>query len=776
MTPLHFTVSKTPDYAMRPILRLLVVALISSNVAASPEEGFPWPPPWQAWQVRVCKQTGEPIQTTGVALLKDGQIAVALANGVAVLSPDGKILRQARTSSGENIAIASAGDELILAASDTLLVVDSNTLDTKASIPVGGRIYQISGNTDGSRVAVARFGATGLLVNLGDQTLKELSLSSCPRGAAWLPDGKGVAFATDAAIEVFDADGKWMQTLSYFGNGLRMNSPRLTTSDDGKWLIATDEAGAMQFWSTTFSTEQPVATFSNGGPWFSAFYASSPAKPYAERPTGELSSAEIPVLNPNPYPASEVTGIAGRPDGTVIFSTWRGDIVCWDLAKVPASRKLAKPLWERDRELIPVHFRKARAYFTPIVKEAEGRKSIVLRFESRGKVLGDYPLPGTCSSSSQVTAASSFDGRAVVVSTGTPPVKALITMEQLRATPALARSNPDALFEIQPSVYIVDGKTESVSPVAETRGISAYYLSVNAGVASFSISTNEWSGIATLDVETKKLLRTGRTDLPAESALKVFPMAGDRVAVTSRDPHLIHWMIHEQKEDPKSVGIALQNNLPFKPNGSWSSVATVSLDSDVRSAAPSPDGRHLAILTERDTLDLLAWGELKPKGCLPASGTSHSGGLLFWQDNDTLVCETESVSTTYKISRDLLKPVAFTEIGRHLGISPDGTPYRVQVPVENASLAANGYNHIVTKKGFRRVAWLPSISSGIWCEVPDRNFAAYSRDGLWVADVATGIICHGYNAPFADGMAATPEKIFTRNPNGAVFEWKLPQR
>ena len=82
----------------------------------------------------------------------------------------------------------------------------------------------------------------------------------------------------------------------------------------------------------------------------------------------------------------------------------------------------------------------------------------------------------------------------------------------------------------------------------------------------------------------------------------------------------------------------------------------------------------------------------------------------------------------------------------------------------------------IAQKARRLVAWLPSISPGVWCEVPGRNLAAYSRNGLWLSDAATGIIVRGYNAPRAEGMAATKEKVFTRSGNGSVLEWVLPRR
>ena len=109
-------------------------------------------------------------------------------------------------------------------------------------------------------------------------------------------------------------------------------------------------------------------------------------------------------------------------------------------------------------------------------------------------------------------------------------------------------------------------------------------------------------------------------------------------------------------------------------------------------------------------------------------------------------------------------------------MTPDGKPCFVQAPQENESLQADGYNDIVTKKERHRVAWLPSISPGVWCEVPGCNLAAYSSDGLWVSDAATGNIVRGYNAPRAEGMAATKGKVFTRGGDGSVFEWVLPPR
>ena len=764
---------------MKAIFALFTAALGMSQLTASPDQGFPWPPPWQNWQTRVLDPDGGPIQTTGVTSMKDGQIAVALTDGVAVLSADGKILRQAKISSGENLAIASTGDDLVLASSDTLLVVDGETLEKKASVPVGGRIYQIASNADGSRVAVARYGKTGILVNMPDLALKEIPLSGYSRGAAWLPDGKGVVFSTEASLEVFDGNGAPMQTLSHSRSGGQMISAKLMVSSDRKWLIAVDEGGEMQFWQTSSLANEPAVTYAKGGPWFSAFFAGSPTRPFAGRPIGKLSDAEIAILHPVPYPASEVTGIIGQPDGTVIFSTWRGDIVSWDLSKAPASSELARPITkaEANAEAIPLRFGGGQAYFSPVVNrvEGEGGQQIDLQFVWKGKVLANYAIPGTCASSSPLFAVTNGDGRFVVVSTGAPPAKALVTIEQLRETPALARTL-DTMVEMQPSVYIVDGQTGGVSPVGETRGISAYYPSVNGVVAGFSVSAgSEWSGIATLDVQTKMLLRTGQTDLPSASTPKVFPMAADRVAVTDRDSHRIQWMTHNQKEIPKSEGPSFQTKLPFKPNGAWTTTGTTEVNYDIWVASPSPDGTYLAVVTDRETIDLLAWGEPTPTGCFPAYGSAHSLKKLSWQDSDTLVCEDGAGSVTYHVSSDLLRPVAFLKSGNFLGVTPNGKPCLVPDPPPSESLAENGYNHIVTQKDRRRVAWLPSISSDKWCEVPGRNLAAYFMGGLWVSDVATGNIIHGYNAPRAAGMAASKEKVFTRGGTGSVFEWALPQ-
>lgn len=764
---------------MKAISALFIAALSLSKMAASPDQGFPWPPPWQKWQTRVLDPAGEPIQTTGVALMKDGQIAVALTSGVAVLSAEGKILRQSKISSGEILGIARIGDDLVVASSDTLLVVDGETLENKASVPVGGRIYQIASNADGSRVAVARYGKIGVLVNMADLALKEIPLSGYSRGAAWLPDGKGVVFSTEASLEVFDGNGTSMQTLSHSKEGGQMISAKLTISSDGKWLIAVDEGGEMQFWQTSSLTKEPAITYVKGGPWFSAFFAGSPTKPYAGRPIGELSDAKIAILKPIPYPASEVTGIIGHPDGTVIFSTWRGDIVCWNLSKAPASNELAKPITKAKAyaEAIPLRFGAGQAYFSPLVKQTDGDSGhqIVLRFVWNGKEFTNYAIPGTCASSSPLSAVTNGDGRFVVVSTGAPPAKALVTMEQLQETPALARTL-DTMVEMQPSVYIVDGKTGGVTPVGETRGISTYYPSVKGVVAGFSLSAgSEWSGIATLDVLTKKFLRTGQTDLPTGSIPKVFPMAADRVAVTDRDSNRIQWMTHTQKEIPKSEGPAFRTKLPFKPNGAWTTTATTEVNHDVWIASPSPDGTYLAVVTNHDTIDLLAWGEPTPRGCFPAYGSAHNLKKLSWQDSDTLVCEDGAGSVTYHVSSDLLRPVASIKTGHFLGVDPEGKPLLVQDPPKRESLVANGYNHIVTQKDRRRVAWLPSISSDKWCEVPGCDLAAYFMEGLWVSDVATGNIIHGYNAPRAEGLAASKERVFTRNGN-RVFEWALPPR
>ncbi len=764
---------------MKAIPALIFAALSLSKLSASPAQGFPWPPPWQNWQTRVLGSAGEPIQATGVASMKDGQIAVALTSGVAVLSADGKILRQAKISSGEKLGIARIGDDLVLASNELLLVVDGETLEKKASVPVGGRIYQIASNADGSQVAVARYGKIGVLVNIPDLGLKEIPLSGYSRGAAWLPDGKGVVFSTEDSLEVFDGNGTPMQTLSYSGDGSRMNSPKLTTSSDGKWLIAADENGAMKFWRTSPLTKESAVTYSKGGPWFSAFFASSPTQPFACRPIGELSDANIAILTPIPYPASEVTGIIGQPDGTVIFSTWRGDIVCWNLSKASASSELARPITkvEGNAEEIPLRFGEGQAYFSKVVirTDSDSGHQIALRFVWKGKELANYLIPGVCASSSPLTAVTNGDGRFVVVSTGSPPAKLLVTMEQLRETPALARTL-DTMVEMQPSVYIVDGKTGAVSPVGETRGISAYHPSMNGVVAGFSASAgSEWNGIATLDLEKKELLRTGQTDLPSSSFFQVFPLTADRVAVTNRDSHRIQWMTHKQKEIPKSEGPPFQTKLPFKPNGAWTTTATTDVNYDVWIASPSPDGTYLAVVTDRDTIDLLAWGEPTPRGCFPADRSAHNLKRLFWQDSDTLVCEDGSGSVTYHVSSDLLLPVASIKSGDFLGVAPDGKPCLVQSPPKSESLSANGYNHIVRKKDRGRVAWLPSISSDKWCEVPERNLAAYSREGLWICDVDTGNIIHGYYAPRAEGMAASKEKVFTRGGNGAVFEWALPK-
>lgn len=759
---------------MKTISALLVAALSLSPLAASPDQGFPWPPSWQNWQAQVLDSTNVPIQTTGIALMKDGQIAVALTNGVAVLSSEGEILRQAKISSGENLAIASLGDNLVLASNDTLLVVDGKTLEKKASVPVGGRIYQIASNADGSRVAVARYGQMGILVNMADMALKEIPLSGYSRGVAWLPDGK-VVFSTEASLQVFDASGAPMRTLSHSKEGGQMISAKLTISSDGKWLIAVDEGGEMQFWQTSSLTKEPAVTYAKGGPWFSAFFACSPTKPYVGRLIGELSDAKIAILNPIPYPASEVTGIVGRVDGTVVFTTWRGDIVCWSLSSAPASSELARPITKA--EAIPLRFGAGEAYFSPVVKQSEGDGGcqITLRFAWAGNVLANYAVPGICSSSSPLFATTDGDGRFVVVSTGAPPAKALVTMKQLQETPALARTL-DETVEMQPSVYIVDGKTGGVSPVEETRGISAYFPSLIGVVAGFPVSAgSEWSGIATLDVQTGKLLRTGQTDLPSGSLPRVFPLAVDRVAVTERGSHRIHWMSHNLREVPKSEGPAFQTKLPFKPNGAWTTKATTDVNYDVWIASPSPDGTYLAVITDRDTIDLLAWGEPTPRGCFPTRGSAHTLKKLFWPDSDTLVCEDGAGSVTYHISSDLLRPAAFLKSGDFLGLAPDGKPCLVQDLPKSESLVANGYNHIVTRKDGRRVAWLPSISSNEWCEVPGRNLAAYFMDGLWISDVATGNIIHGYNAPRPEGVAATKERVFTRGESGAVFEWVLPQ-
>lgn len=763
---------------MRGLFALLFATLGISHLPASPRQGFPWPPPWQVWQTRVSDPGGKPLQATGVALMKGGQIAVAVAGGVAVLSADGKILRKAEISSGENLAIASVGDDLILASGDTLLLVNGETLEKMAAVPAGGRVYQIAVNGDGSRVAVARYGKTGLLLNFVDQAVKEVPVSAVVRGVAWLPHDGHVVFSTDESLEVFDGKGAPIQTLSYSENTRPMNSPKLNASSDGQWLIASDEGGVMQFWKTNPFAKEPEVTFLKGGPWFAAFFANSPAKPFAGRPVGELSDAMIVIPNPIPYHISEVTGIIGQPDGTVVFSTWRGDIVCWNLSKATASNVLARPITmsEADHEGIPFRFGAGQAYFSPTALPTEGGEGqkIVLRFVWKGKELARYAMPGASASSSRPTAVANGDGRFVVVSTGPPPMKLLITMEQLQETPALARAL-DSLVEMQPSVYIVDGALGAVSPANETRGMNAYHPGLNGSVAGFAMSSgNEWSGIATLDLNTKKLLNTGQTDQSPGLIPMVFPMAADRVAVMDRDSRRIQWMTHTQREIPMSEGPAFRTKLPFKPNGAWTTTATTDLNSDFRIASPSPDGSYLAVATNRGTIDLLAWGEPAPRGCFPATGNDYGPWRLFWQDNDTLVYEDRAGSLTYRVSRDLLRPVAWLESRHSLGISSDEKPILVQAPPRNESLMADGYNHIVRRKDRRRVVWLPGISPEKWSEVPERNLAAFFMEGLWVSDVATGNIVHGYNAPRAEGIVASKENIFTRGPNGAVFDWLLP--
>ena len=117
---------------------LLAASLSISNLFASPNQGFPWPPAWQGWQTRVCDPGGKELPTTGLAAMKNGELAVALEHGVAVLSSDGKVLRQADLNLGETQGIACAGDNLVLGSGDTLVVVDGKTLAVKSKIPVGG--------------------------------------------------------------------------------------------------------------------------------------------------------------------------------------------------------------------------------------------------------------------------------------------------------------------------------------------------------------------------------------------------------------------------------------------------------------------------------------------------------------------------------------------------------------------------------------------------------------------------------------------------------------
>ncbi len=210
-----------------------------------------------------------------------------------------------------------------------------------------------------------------------------------------------------------------------------MNSPKLTTTSDGKWLIACTESGAMKFWPTSPLAKEATVTYDKGGPWFSAFFASSPDKPFASRPAKELPEAWISVLNSIPYPASEVTGIIGRPGGTVVFSPG-GDIVCWNLAEAPTSNELARPITKAkaDAGSVLLRFGTGEAYFSPIAERIEsgGGNRIVLRFVWEEKVLADYAITGACESLSQLSAVANDDGRFVVVSTGRPPAKMLVTM------------------------------------------------------------------------------------------------------------------------------------------------------------------------------------------------------------------------------------------------------------------------------------------------------------------------------------------------------------
>ena len=760
---------------MKNAYTLLAALLSITSLLANPEEGFPWPPAWQSWQTRVGT-------VTGLATMDNSEFAVALDHGVAVLSADGEILRQKTLPLGETQGIACVGDFLVLASGGALVVVDRKTLALKANLQASGRIYQVASNADGSRVAVAGYGKEGVVVTMADQTPQKFPVSSCPRGVAWLPSGNGLAFATDTGIETFKLDGTPLQTLSFFGSGRGMNSAKLSVSSDGKWLIATDETGAMEFWPSDLSSKSPVAAYTAGGPWFAAFYAGSPNLPYVGRDVGEMPVAAISVLDWIPCRAAEVTGIVGRPDGTVVFSTWGGGVICWDLAKASATSEVANPLLAPGREHIPLPFGDGVAYFSPSVQRAEGQEGIAnsLRFEQNGKALVEYPIPGVCSGSSSLTAKACSDGHAVVVSTGSPAVKVKITMKQLQETPALmalVRTDPGAMVEVQPSVYVVDGKSGEVTPVVETSGISAHYLDVNGDVAAFAGGTgSEWNGLMTMDVRSKKMLRTGTADVRTDSPPKVFAMAADKLAVTARDSKVVHWMTHKQKEIPKSEGSSFRTKLPFNPNGFWTTVAETTVGYDVWTAAASPDGKYLAAATETGIIDLLAWGEAKPIGCFADRGETNSIRNLYWRDNDTLVCENGAVSFTYRVSSDLLRPVAFVKLGGFLGMGSDGKPCVVDARPENPSLSAGGLNNIVARKDGRLVAWLPSISAGLWCELPDRNMAVFYKNGLWVADASTGNIVRGYKAPATDGVAATKDKFFTRCRTGGVLEWIPPQK
>ncbi len=314
------------------------------------------------------------------------------------------------------------------------------------------------------------------------------------------------------------------------------------------------------------------------------------------------------------------------------------------------------------------------------------------------------------------------------------------------------------------------------TPINETRGITAHHPCLNAGVAGFSASAYEWSGLATVDVETKTLSRAGKTDQRPEAIDRIFPFTADHIAGISRDSHCVLWMIHELKEVPGSELPDVRFRLPFKPNGAWKTIATTSLDYDAWGAAPSPDGKHLAVLSPLGTIDILAWGESSPTGCLPTAQNPEAICTLYWKDKDTLIAEYGVGSRTYHLSKDLLRPVTRNQKGDFLGVTEDGKPHLVPARTKNESLMADGYNHVITREGRHRAAWLPGISSDWWCEIPERNLVAYYSNGLWISDVVTGQIVHGFAAPYPNGVAASKENVFTRSQNGSIFRWVLPPR
>ncbi len=184
-------------------------------------------------------------------------------------------------------------------------------------------------------------------------------------------------------------------------------------------------------------------------------------------------------------------------------------------------------------------------------------------------------------------------------------------------------------------------------------------------------------------------------------------------------------MVHHEKVIPKSEGPSFQTKLPFQPNGVWTTAATTDMGYGVW-LPPPPRRNYLAVATERGDIELLAWGEPAPADIFHPPESTRSFKNLTWQDNDTLICDDGAVLRHIPRIKRPPAPGGHYQTRKFSWIGPDGKPCLVQAPIKNESLGENGYNHIVTRTGRHRVAWLPSISSEKWCEVPGRNLAAYS--------------------------------------------------